>query len=130
VEEIDMNYQHVYCMHCGHDHGFRVCPHVKAIDYYENGSIKRVEYKETMLSCGQREIVNPMDADRDRSNRKQPPEYHGSVASGYWQYPPEWTTEEAMDDVERTGKIPSDYAYSTAHASDGFRLYVHKRPFA
>lgn len=34
------------CEHCGSivDHP-GVCPNVKAIEYYESGSIKRIEYK-------------------------------------------------------------------------------------
>lgn len=31
------------CGFCGKMHGVR-CPEVKAIEYYENGTIKRVEY--------------------------------------------------------------------------------------
>ncbi len=33
------------CPHCGMWHG-QVCPRVKAIEYHENGTIKRVEYRE------------------------------------------------------------------------------------
>jgi hypothetical protein len=32
------------CRFCGKFHGVQ-CPDVRAIEYYENGSIKRVEYK-------------------------------------------------------------------------------------
>ncbi len=32
------------CKFCGVVHGVQ-CPAVKAIEYYENGAIKRVEYK-------------------------------------------------------------------------------------
>ena len=31
------------CQWCGQTHGIR-CPELRAIEYYENGSIKRVEY--------------------------------------------------------------------------------------
>lgn len=34
------------CVHCGHYGGHDgVCPNVKAIEYYPNGTVKRVEYK-------------------------------------------------------------------------------------
>jgi hypothetical protein len=32
-----------YCAHCGLHHG-PVCPRIKAIEYYPDGSVKRVEY--------------------------------------------------------------------------------------
>ena len=32
------------CGHCGLWHEGRVCPRVKAIDYYPDGTVKRVEY--------------------------------------------------------------------------------------
>ena len=32
-----------YCGHCGCYHS-GPCPRIKAIEYYENGTIKRVEY--------------------------------------------------------------------------------------
>lgn len=32
------------CMWCGLIHSGQRCPLVKAIDYYENGNIKRVEF--------------------------------------------------------------------------------------
>lgn len=33
------------CSHCGQPDHSGVCPTVKAIEYYENGMVKRVEYK-------------------------------------------------------------------------------------
>ena len=34
------------CMYCnGPDHGPQLCPYVKAVEYYETGKIKRVEFK-------------------------------------------------------------------------------------
>lgn len=33
------------CQHCGYIHN-NICPRIKAIEYYENGTIKRVEYHE------------------------------------------------------------------------------------
>lgn len=33
------------CQHCGYGHT-GACPRVKAIDYYECGAVKRVEYHE------------------------------------------------------------------------------------
>lgn len=34
-----------HCMHCGQIHtNVGQCPRVKAVDYYENGMVKRVEY--------------------------------------------------------------------------------------
>jgi hypothetical protein len=38
------------CQHCGFVHN-HTCPRVKAIEYYENGLIKRIEFNElaTML---------------------------------------------------------------------------------
>jgi len=32
-----------FCGHCGMYHG-SVCPRIKAIEYYPNGTIKRIEY--------------------------------------------------------------------------------------
>jgi hypothetical protein len=34
------------CVHCGNFHPGVVCPRVKAIEYFENGTVKRVEYHE------------------------------------------------------------------------------------
>jgi hypothetical protein len=31
------------CQWCGHTHG-DLCPHVKAFEYHESGSLKRVEF--------------------------------------------------------------------------------------
>jgi hypothetical protein len=31
------------CGHCGMIHGF-ICPHIRAIEYYPDGTVKRVEY--------------------------------------------------------------------------------------
>lgn len=31
------------CKHCGTIHG-PLCPFIKAVEYYENGTVKRVEY--------------------------------------------------------------------------------------
>lgn len=36
------NYQ---CGHCGYIHG-PICPRIKAIQYYPNGAVKRVEYNQ------------------------------------------------------------------------------------
>ncbi len=33
----------VECRFCGKSHGVR-CPEIKAIEYHENGAIKRIEY--------------------------------------------------------------------------------------
>ena len=33
------------CPHCGAGPHQGVCPTIKAIEYYENGQVKRVEYK-------------------------------------------------------------------------------------
>ncbi len=35
------------CPHCDALHGGPVCPYVKAIEYYQNGNVKRVEYHTT-----------------------------------------------------------------------------------
>ena len=32
------------CEHCGSSHSGQ-CPRIKAIEYYQNGNIKRIEYK-------------------------------------------------------------------------------------
>jgi hypothetical protein len=45
--------QNTPCGHCGHYHG-RLCPSVKAIEYYPDGGIKRVEYRD----------ANPLDGTR------------------------------------------------------------------
>ncbi len=37
------------CPHCGMGHT-GTCPRVKAIDYYENGTVKRVEYHQEYYS--------------------------------------------------------------------------------
>lgn len=37
------------CNHCGNIHTGR-CPHVKAIEYYENGAVKRIEYSDFLPS--------------------------------------------------------------------------------
>jgi hypothetical protein len=35
----------VLCGHCGLYHGVGgMCPRIKSIEYYENGTVKRVEY--------------------------------------------------------------------------------------
>lgn len=31
------------CQHCGMIHG-AICPRIAAVEYYENGTVKRVEY--------------------------------------------------------------------------------------
>lgn len=33
----------INCRFCGQDHGLR-CPSVKAVEYFENGHVKRVEF--------------------------------------------------------------------------------------
>lgn len=38
-----MTYQVNDCQYCGKSHGRR-CPEVRAIEYYENGAVKRVEF--------------------------------------------------------------------------------------
>lgn len=35
-----------HCEHCGNWHQGK-CPRIKAIEYHENGNVKRVEYHET-----------------------------------------------------------------------------------
>lgn len=35
------------CGHCGMIHG-PACPRIRAIEYYENGTVKRVEYHEPL----------------------------------------------------------------------------------
>lgn len=39
------HYQIHYCPHCGGSHSGE-CHRIKAIEYHENGQIKRVEYKD------------------------------------------------------------------------------------
>lgn len=39
-----MGTQITNCQFCGQDHGVQ-CPAVKAIEYFENGKVKRVEFK-------------------------------------------------------------------------------------
>lgn len=48
------------CGHCGMWHG-PVCPRIKAVDYYPDGSIKRVEYREpeTVASGGSQIALPP-----------------------------------------------------------------------
>ena len=36
----------VPCNHCGNSHNGMTCPRVKAIEYHENGTIKRIEFKD------------------------------------------------------------------------------------
>ena len=45
--------RHPPCAHCGGWHACQ-CPRIKAIEYYPDGSIKRVEYHEPTIppSCG------------------------------------------------------------------------------
>lgn len=31
------------CSHCGMRHG-KICPSIRSIEYYENGTVKRIEY--------------------------------------------------------------------------------------
>lgn len=34
------------CSHCGMFHPGQTCPRIKAIEYFPNGMIKRIEFKE------------------------------------------------------------------------------------
>ena len=34
------------CPYCGQHHDGRTCPMVKAMEYYQNGTLKRVEFHE------------------------------------------------------------------------------------
>jgi hypothetical protein len=36
-------YEYTFCYHCGNYHG-PACPRIRAIEYYPNGTVKRVEY--------------------------------------------------------------------------------------
>jgi hypothetical protein len=38
------------CQYCGQNHEFR-CPQVKAIEYFENGTVKRVEFYTFADNC-------------------------------------------------------------------------------
>jgi len=38
------------CGHCGYGHS-GTCPRIKAIEYYANGTVKRVEYHEPQPSA-------------------------------------------------------------------------------
>ena len=40
---IDLGNQFKYCQHCGCYHQ-GTCPRIKSIEYYLNGSIKKIEY--------------------------------------------------------------------------------------
>jgi hypothetical protein len=40
---VDFNNAIHFCGHCGLYHG-AVCPRIRAIEYYPDGSLKRVEY--------------------------------------------------------------------------------------
>jgi hypothetical protein len=33
------------CIYCGALHDVQMCPKIKSIEYFENGTIKRVEFK-------------------------------------------------------------------------------------
>ena len=45
IMETTTTYSVVICPHCGSNHNTNAqCPKIKAIEYHENGTIKRVEY--------------------------------------------------------------------------------------
>jgi hypothetical protein len=39
------------CCYCGALHEVQTCPKIKSIEYFENGLVKRVEFK-TAADCG------------------------------------------------------------------------------
>lgn len=45
-----MNEAHDICGFCGNFHG-KICPSVRAIEYHENGTIKRVEFMRPVDLC-------------------------------------------------------------------------------
>lgn len=38
------------CGHCGMYHTDTVCPKIKSIEYFDNGRVKKVEYKDESIS--------------------------------------------------------------------------------
>jgi hypothetical protein len=35
-----------FCPYCGQYHGLGVCPKIRAIEYYSDGSIRKIEFKD------------------------------------------------------------------------------------
>lgn len=60
-------------MSCGHCGGYHTgsCPRVKAIEYYANGTVKRVEYHDTITGISSAVVVPscwPADGEGDERN--------------------------------------------------------------
>jgi len=49
------------CPHCGSWHTNKLCPRIAAIEYHDNGQIKRVEYKDDNYVPPSKPEKNPFD---------------------------------------------------------------------
>lgn len=81
------------CEHCGAHHAGR-CHRIKAIDYYPNGTMKRVEY-----------VDNPA------------PTYPNEPFAPWWVVPP-WTLGTSMSDTATRSGTTVTVAGSMAHYSN------------
>jgi hypothetical protein len=61
------------CGYCGMGH-IGTCPRVKAIEYHENGTLKRVEFHAPAVPEGMKTIVVP-----SQWQTTMPPEHPGNV---------------------------------------------------
>ena len=52
-------YVTIICPRCGGNHYLEKCPQVKAIEYHENGSIKRVEFLEPLPPVSSASVTTP-----------------------------------------------------------------------